>query len=337
MTKGTKAFRIIISILLALCICATVILFVETYYHSMVVINQEEYGLVVAGVVVTRENEDDILGDGTVSYDPFYNILYFENAEIESDQSIVATVKDIGICLVGENRFISSSSGYMPLIYAVDSFLDKDIYIFGDGSLTIEYLNACADSSIIQCADLTILSDITISTPDCTNISNGIVCDSSFKLFNGATITINSGVSKSVAAFRVRGNAILEAGTAINITVKEGSEECAKGISVNGDLIIGDGASVNVSVEEDSATLVECVRVNGLIDVGAGAALTASTAKSYAVECYGAIKLCDNAVLSAASEDSEADVICYGAVANYGADVNGEIEALGQIYDKSEK
>ena len=110
-----------------------------------------------------------------------------------------------------------------------------------------------------------------------------------------------------------------------------------EGISVNGDLIIGDGASVNVSVEEDSATLVECVRVNGLIDVGAGAALTASTAKSYAVECYGAIKLCDNAVLSAASEDSEADVICYGAVVDYGADVNGEIEALGQIYDKSEK
>ena len=29
------------------------------------------------------------------------------------------------------------------------------------------------------------------------------------------------------------------------------------------------------------------------------------------------------------------DIICYGAVTNYGATVNGEIEALCQFYDKS--
>ena len=71
------------------------------------------------------------------------------------------------------------------------------------------------------------------------------------------------------------------------------------------------------------------LRVDGLIEVGVGATLTASSAKSYAVECYGAMKLCDDAVVSAATKDGDVDSICYGAVTNYGATVNGEMEALG--------
>ena len=192
MTTGTKAFKAI-SIFLAILFVATVIFIFGGYFFDQIIDNREGYGIFVAGVDVTKENKDDILGDGTVSYNPFYNILAFENAVIESDKSIVASVKDIGILLIGENKFISSSNGYIPLIYAVEYYLDKDIYIYGDGSLTIEYLNDCTDSSIIQCADLTVLSDITITTPDCVNITNGIVCDSSFKLLDGATITINSG------------------------------------------------------------------------------------------------------------------------------------------------
>ena len=66
-----------------------------------------------------------------------------------------------------------------------------------------------------------------------------------------------------------------------------------------------------------------------------GATLTATTTKSYAVEGYGAVKLCDDAVLSATSKESDIDIICYGAVTNYGATVNGEMEVLGQLYDKS--
>jgi hypothetical protein len=101
--------------------------------------------------------------------------------------------------------------------------------------------------------------------------------------------------------------------------------------------VLGDGAAVNVTVEEDTAPVVECLRVNGLIEVGVGSTLTASSAKSYAIECYGAMKLCDDAVVSANTKDGDMDIICCGAVTNYGATVNGEIEAPSQFYDKSEE
>ena len=337
MSRGTKVFRSITCVLLTLCVLSIVLLIHDVYYLDVAMSDQQDYGVSVAGVTVTQKNADDILGDGTVFYDHDHSTLVFANANIETDQSIILSTIDLGICLIGENKFISSGNGYRPLISTVDYYNCKDLYVYGDGSLTIEYLNPCTDSVVIQCDDLALFSDITLTTPECTGLSNGIVCDSSFKLMNGATVTVNGSSAKSLVAFRVRGNMLLDAGTAINVTVADGSAEAAKGITVSGDLIIGEGAAVNVSVEEDAAKTVECLRVNGLLEVGASATLTASAAKNYAVECFGSIKLGNDAVLSAASEDSDVDVICYGAVADYGATVIGEVEALGQIYDKSEK
>lgn len=337
MTRGTKAFRITISVLLALSIILIALLIHDVYYLDKAMSNQEDYGISVAGIEITRKNENDILGDGTVFYDYENSTLVFSNAEITTDKPIINSTIDLGICLIGENKFISSSSGYTVLISAADFYNSKDLYIYGDGSLVIEYLNTCTDSAVIQCDDFTVLSDITLTTPDCTGLSNGIVCDSSFKLLNGATVTVNGSSAKSHVAFRVRGNMLLDAGTTVNVSVEKGYTDLAKGITVAGDLIIGDGASVNVSVAEDSAKTIECLRVNGLLDVGVGASVTATAAKSYAVECYGSIKICDDAVISAAREDGGVDIICYGAVTDYGATVNAEIEALGKLYDKSGK
>ena len=337
MTTGTKVFRIIISVLLALCILSAAFFFFAVYYFDQIVIQQEDYGIFVAGISVTRENEDDILGDGTVFYDPDSRTLVFANAKIETEYSVLVSKIDLGICLLGENKFIASGDRYPVFISAADFYNAKDIYIYGDGSLTIEYLNPRTDSAVLQCDNLTLLSDITITTPDCTNLSNGIVCDSSLKMLNGATVTVNGSPAKSLMAFRVRGNAFLDVGTTINVTVEKGSTDAAKGVIVSGDLIIGEGASVNVSMAEDSAKVVECIRVTGLLEVGGDATVTASSAKSHAIESYGAIKFSEDAIVSATSEDGSADILCYGAVTDYGAAVSGEIKALGQCYDMFEK
>lgn len=337
MTRGTKAFRITISILLSFSMILIALLIHDVYYLDTAMSDQEDYGISVAGIEVTRKNQDDILGDGTVFYDFDNKTLVFENAEIKTDKSVINSNIDLGICLIGENKFISSSADYTVLISAADVYNAKDLYIYGDGSLIIEYLNTCTDSAVIQCDDFTVLSDITLTTPDCTNLSNGIVCDSSFKLLNGATVTVNGSSAKSHVAFRVRGNMLLEAGTTVNVSVEKGYTDLAKGITVAGDLVIGDGASVNVSVAEDAAKTIECLRVNGLLDVGVGATVSASSVNTYAVECYGSIKLCDDAVISAKREDGGVDIICYGAVTDYGATVNAELEALGKLHNKSEE
>ena len=104
MSKGAKAFKIIISSLLSLCILSIAILFICIYYFDQVVINQDNYGIFVAGVSVTRENEDDILGDGSVYFDPDRNTLFFDNAQITTDESMIVSFIDIGIYLIGENK-----------------------------------------------------------------------------------------------------------------------------------------------------------------------------------------------------------------------------------------
>ena len=70
MTKGTKIFRIVICVLLALNMIWSAFLGVallsDLFRESVI---DEEYGLWITNVRVTSANADDVLGDGTVYYD----------------------------------------------------------------------------------------------------------------------------------------------------------------------------------------------------------------------------------------------------------------------------
>ena len=70
-------------------------------------------------------------------------------------------------------------------------------------------------------------------------------------------------------------------------------------------------------------------------DVGADSSVSATTAKGYAVECYGSVKLGDGASITARTNDGDVDIIAYGSIVNYGAAIDGDVEALGCIHDKS--
>lgn len=67
-----------------------------------------EYGLTIAGTVVTSSNKDDILGDGKVKYDPDTSVLTLENANIQGE--IAFEGEQITINLVGSNK-ISGTNG----------------------------------------------------------------------------------------------------------------------------------------------------------------------------------------------------------------------------------
>lgn len=64
----------------------------------------KEYDLWVGGTRVTSSNKDDVLGDGTVSFDPERNILTLNNASISnSSYGIKAEGIDLIINAIGEN------------------------------------------------------------------------------------------------------------------------------------------------------------------------------------------------------------------------------------------
>ena len=87
--------------------------------------------LLVGGVTVTVENMDDVLGDGTVSYDPDTNTLTLNGAEIlVSDGHYgIRNTGTLNICLQGQNKVICSGTYG---IYSTD-----DMVIDGSGSLEV--------------------------------------------------------------------------------------------------------------------------------------------------------------------------------------------------------
>ena len=66
----------------------------------------ERYDLVVLGDSVTSTNCADILGDGTMSYDPTTNVLTMNNVSISDDTNpitIISNINDLEINLIGTN------------------------------------------------------------------------------------------------------------------------------------------------------------------------------------------------------------------------------------------
>ena len=330
MTKGTKIFRIIFCVLLALTmLCSAFFAVFFCLYFS-----KDPYGIYVAGVSVNRGNQNDILGDGSVFYDANNNILVFDNATIEYEKTVVYSKIDLNIQLIGENKFICTGAESGTGIYAGDYNLSKDLAILGDGSLTIEVPNASGEAVGLSAANLTVASDLTVVTPDCENMANGIVCATSMIIVDKGTVTVNNGAAKYSSAVRVRGNTLLEEGTALNVSVNPGTTGICKGLSISGDLFLGKDTSLDVSIDDGATDLGECIRVSGLMEIGIGSTVTASAKNARAIECFGTIEANKDAAVSAASDKAGAAIFCSGAVVNCGAEMDGETDALGGIHNR---
>ena len=330
MTKGTKAFRIIICVLLAL----TMIISAFFAVFFCLYFSKDPYGIYVAGVSVSRDNQEDILGDGTVYYDANNNILVFNNATIASEDTVVYSKIDLHIQLIGENKFVCTNEGYGIGVYAGDYNLSKDLAIIGDGSLTIEIPNSIGEAVGLSAANLTVATDLTVITSDCENMVNGIVCASSLIIVDKGTVTVNNGAAKYSSAVRVRGNTLLEEGTALKVSTNPGTTGTCKGLTISGDLFLGKDATLEVSIEDGATDLGECLRVSGFMEIGRGATATASAKNTHAIECFGAIEANQGATISAVSDKNDADIFCSGAVVNCGAEIDGEIDAIGGVHNR---
>ena len=64
--------------------------------------------------------------------------------------------------------------------------------------------------------------------------------------------------------------------------------------------------------------------------------VTASAKNANAIECFGAIEAKKGSAISVASDKKDFDIFCSGAVVNYGAEIDAEIDALGGIHNKAE-
>ena len=326
-----KFLKVILSILLAISVLIST-LFAFVFFLDFA---KTPFGIYVAGIAVNRENDEDVLGDGTVSYDEKNNVLTFNNATIEYKNTVVYSEIDLHIQLVGENKIICTDDDYGIGIYAGDYNLNKDLAIVGDGSLTIEFPNASNEAVAIAADNLTVATQVNITTHDCETMVNGIVCASDLMVVNKATLSVTSGgATKYSSAVRVRGNALFEEGTTVKASTVSSSAGICKGLTVSGDLFMGKDVTVDVSIDDGATDLGECLRVSGLLEVGIGSTVTAVAKNTYAIECFGAIEANKDAAISASSEKNDHDIFCSGAVLNYGAAFEGEVDAIGGIHNR---
>lgn len=105
----------------------------------------EDYEIWVGGTQITDANQDDVLGDGKVSYNPQAGILTLNGATIngaaiegDDDTAGIYSQIDLKIKLIGHNTITGTEAEGSSLgIWVIDSENGHDLDIFGEGSLTI--------------------------------------------------------------------------------------------------------------------------------------------------------------------------------------------------------
>ena len=268
MTKGTRAFRIIISVLLGLTMLWTAYIsyaFIYVTKENNELRRQERYGIYVAGTHVTRGNCHDILGDGAVSYNPDSNRLTLRNATIACEGSAIYSDIDLTIVLEGENKLISSGKELTYGLYASDYSLRKDLCILGDGTLEIIVEDdGCLANAGIVAGDVWIDADVSISLANAEDSSTGISCKY-LSLDEERNLSVKVGSAENSTGIFVRGNLYLDEGSVVDVTGAAATKE-SMGIECNGNLTAKENASVT-SVSGGEYAGIICY--NSILDYGA--------------------------------------------------------------------
>ena len=110
--------------------------------HYGIFINYERYDSYLAEV--TDENKDDVLDDGTISYNPVTNTLYLKNAKLNCEGAVIyycGVGEKFTINLEGDNVFGSEETRAEVAIYVdrrtFESNVVCEFVLTGSGNLTI--------------------------------------------------------------------------------------------------------------------------------------------------------------------------------------------------------
>ncbi len=110
----------------------------------------------VAGEQITAQNMEDVLGDGTVSYDLDTNTLTLNGFSYDGENVGIYSEIPLNIVITGENKIISANNGFYFDI------VSGEINISGTGSLIIESSGEGIDVDARNDVDMTISGSVSI-------------------------------------------------------------------------------------------------------------------------------------------------------------------------------
>ncbi len=214
-----------------------------------------QYPFWVGGTQVNDENADNVLGDGTVSYDIGTNTLTLRNATITQgthEESAIYSNGNLNIVLEGENTVNAVDIG----IYVYGT-----LAISGSGSLTANGINIENGDIIISSGTITTSKAYAGITADNVTISGGTVTATG----EVVGITVYENVT-------INGGEVTATGEMVGITAYEdvtinGGEVTATGDEVGIQTYINDitisGGTVTARGSDAGITADENVTING--------------------------------------------------------------------------
>ena len=160
----------------------------------------QTYRINIAGIWVSTENQEDVLGDGTVSFDPETNTLTLMNANITpaEDKGITSTITDLQIRLIGQNRIAPEQ--YNACINFLGAGSKGTIVFYGGGSLELK----TPSTALLTVHDLVFTDGVKVSAESMNY--NGITGHNSYgypsiTMSGEETVLMAKGESGSIANF----------------------------------------------------------------------------------------------------------------------------------------
>jgi len=236
-----------------------------TAYTTTVDIPRIPYELVVGGVPVTVENMNDVLGDGTVSYDPYTMTLTLEGANITSGYAYkdghiagIYADGDLNIEVVGEENQITAPADVMSRGIRAEM-----LTISGAGTLTVVGGPAAATDEDAESVGIYATGGVTIfeanvitsggsaaMTGDGSAYSNGIYTEGDLMVDFGGKLTASGGEATGKNAYSTGMDAYGSEDHYINITVYDDSSA-----EFTGGKTVGEAYSGSCGIYADQAGL----------------------------------------------------------------------------------
>lgn len=271
----------------------------------------------VGGVEVTENNASDVLGDGSVSYDPLTNTLTLKNANIttckEYETGCVAGIYATGnlnLCVVGENTIFAPDTTCESIAICVMGSLE----ITGSGKLTAQggKVSAVANSEDDDYAEsigIYVRNNLTIRqahvvaisgsafitadeswTGETYAYSDGMLVKGDLVVAENATLVATSSTASGVYAysrgFKVSGNA----------TISDSVVIASGGFADGTDSARSFGILIVKDVEVQNATITAVGGAAGRMDSSAPAA---SYASSTGMQVQGTLSVLEGGMIDA--------------------------------------
>lgn len=218
--------------------------------------------------------------------------------------------------------------------------------VFGDG--TVVY-NKAANTLILNNADLECEGAVLFSRID-LNVEligeNKLTCtggnpaaavyisDSMLRkdLFIGGEGSLDIAVTGEDSTYTVgivAENLVLSSDVAVTLS---DSSEVSTGLEC-GFLLLSNASNASIAAGASNESTAVYVRGDLLLEGNSSlhAIGAASAERSFGIECTGTLTAQEGSAITAASGGDNAGIVCYGAVVDFGADIQSEIDAIGGV------